>query len=71
MGYRVLHDEALHTLRVCQYHAETDGPALVLHVKRVARQTHRLREILHHRSDMIEGVIRRFLPLLLRAEDLA
>jgi hypothetical protein len=54
---RILDDESLHPLWVCQYRAKADRPAVVLHVKRVVRQTHRLREIVDHGSNVVEGIV--------------
>ena len=42
---------------MCQCHAKANRPAIVLHIKRVVRQTQRLREIVYHGSDVVEGVI--------------
>jgi hypothetical protein len=48
---RILDDEGLHSLWVCQCHAEANRPTVVLHVKRVVQQAERLREGVHHRGD--------------------
>ena len=53
---RVLDDERLHALRMCERHAEADGPAVVVHVERVARQPERLREPVHELGDVVERV---------------
>ena len=60
MSNRILDDESLHTLRMRQCHPKTDRPTVVLHVKRVVRQTERLREVIHHGGDIVEGVIKLF-----------
>ena len=57
VGDRILHDQSLHTLRVCQRHAKTNRAAVVLHVERVMRQSQRLREIVHYGRDVVESVI--------------
>ena len=57
MSNCILHDESLNPLRMCQGHAESDRPTVVLHVERIARQTERLREAVHQLSDVVEGVI--------------
>src|SRR5262249_2084647 len=54
---RMLDDESLHPLRAGQCHAKANGPSVVLHVKRVMRQSQRLRELVYHGSDVVEGVI--------------
>src|SRR5262245_41917565 len=53
----ILDNETLHAIRVCQYHAKANPPTVVLHIERAVRQTHRLREIVDHGSDVIERVI--------------
>ena len=53
---RVLNDQRFDALRMCQGHAKADRPAVVLHVKRVPRQIHRLGELIHHLGDVVEGV---------------
>ena len=56
MGDGVLDDQRVDPLGVSQRHAETDGASVVLHVEGVARQPHRLREVIHHGGKVIEGV---------------
>jgi hypothetical protein len=56
MGDRILHNESLHSLRVCQGHAKADRPTIVLHIEHVVRQTERLREAVHQLSDMVKGI---------------
>lgn len=40
-----------------QRHAKTDRAPVILQIKRVVRQTHRLREILNHGSDVVEAIV--------------
>jgi len=47
MGNRILHDESLHPLRMCQGHAKADRPSIILHVDRIVRHTERFREAVH------------------------
>ena len=56
MSYRILDDESLHPLGMCQCHAKANRATVVLHVERVARQTQRLGEIVHDRGDVVKGV---------------
>jgi hypothetical protein len=56
VGHGVLDDERVEPLGMRQHHAESDGPAVVLEVERVARQTQGLREAHHHLGDAIERV---------------
>src|ERR1700722_14729143 len=60
MGDRVLNDKRLNSFRVGKRHAEAHGAAVILHIERVTRQTDRLGEVVHHRRDMVESVIKRF-----------
>src|SRR5262245_24783709 len=57
VGDRILDDESLHPLRVGQCHAKANRPTVVLHVKRVVRQSQRLRELVYCGSDVVEGII--------------
>src|SRR4029453_18143222 len=52
----VLNDESFHSLRVCKQHAKTDRTAVILHVKRVARESQRFGEVIYDLGDMIERV---------------
>ena len=52
----VLNDESLYALRMRQGHAKTHGAAIILHVKRVAREPERFGEVIHDLGDVIEGV---------------
>src|SRR6266481_638333 len=56
MRHRVLHDESFDPLRMCQSHAKTYRAAVVLHVKRVARQPERFREVIHDLGAVIERI---------------
>src|SRR5271156_505337 len=56
MRHSILHDERFHPLRVRQDHPKAYGTAVVLHVKRVARQAKRLGKAIHDFSTVIEGV---------------
>ena len=60
MRDRVLNDKRLDPLWVGKRHTEAYWAAVILHVKRVMRQTDRLGEVVHHRRDMVEGVVERF-----------
>jgi hypothetical protein len=53
---RVLDDESLRPFRVCQYHAKAHRAAVVLHIKRVAREPERFGEVVHDLGDVIEGI---------------
>ena len=57
MSDRILDDVSLHPLRVCQCHAKANRPTVVLHIQRVVRQAHRLREIVDHGRDVVERII--------------
>ena len=56
MRNRILNDKSLHPLRVCQRHAETNGTAVILHVKRVAREPERFGEVIHDLRIVIKRV---------------
>src|SRR6266496_1518383 len=53
---RVLNDESFYALGVRECHAKTNGPAVILHVQRVAREAERFGEMIHNLRDMIERV---------------
>src|ERR1700691_5762284 len=57
MSDGVLHDQRFDSLRMLQRNAKADGATVVLHVKRVARESERLGEAVHDLSQMIEGVV--------------
>ena len=53
---RVLNDQSFHALWVHKCHAKTDGATIILHVKRVARESERFGEVIHDLSQVIESV---------------
>jgi hypothetical protein len=56
VGDRVLNDEGLDPVRMREHHAKAHGAAIVLHVKRVAREPERFGEINHDLGAAIERV---------------
>src|ERR1700733_3763380 len=56
MGNRILHDESLRPLRMCQGHAKANRSTVILHIERIVRQTERLREAVHQLSQVVKGV---------------
>src|SRR5205807_10649289 len=52
----VLNDESLYLLGMGQGHAKTHGAAVILHVKRVAREPKSFGEVIHGFGDVIERV---------------
>ena len=56
MRHRILHDKSLHPLRMRQRHAKTDRAAIILHVKRVARESQRFGEVIHDLGVVVERV---------------
>src|ERR1700683_589308 len=54
--HSVLNDKSSYPFRMCQYHAEAHRAAVVLHVKCVAGEAKRLREIIDDASDVVEGI---------------
>ena len=62
MRHGVLNDECLDPVRMGQGHAKTHGAAVILHVKRVAREAERFGEVIHDLRIMIERV-REFLRI--------
>ena len=56
MRHSVLDDESLDSIRMGQGHAKTHGAAVILHVKRVAREPKSLGEVIHGFGDVIERV---------------
>ena len=58
MSHRILHDEGIDALRMCQRHAEAYGPPIVLHVECVSAQAKYLREIIDDPSDVVEGLVK-------------
>src|SRR5882762_892186 len=54
--HSVLDNERLDSLRMNQDHAKTHGAAVILHVKRVAREPKSFREVIHDFGDVIERV---------------
>jgi hypothetical protein len=54
--HRVLHNERLDPVRMRQHHAKTDRAAVILHVKRVARESERFGEVIHDLGNVIECV---------------
>src|SRR5260370_27997889 len=52
----VLNDERLDSLWMNQDNAKTPGAAVILHVKRVAREPKSFREVIHDFGDVIERV---------------
>src|SRR2546430_6136544 len=53
---RVLNNESFYALRMCKYHAKTDRATIILHVKRVARESKRFGEVVHDLGQVIESV---------------
>ena len=56
MGHGVLHDESLNPFRMGEDHAKTNRAAIILHIKRVAREAERFGEVAHDLGDVIERV---------------
>ena len=54
--HSVLDDESLDPVRMRQGHAKTHRAAVILHVKRVAREPERFGEVIHDLGVVIEGV---------------
>jgi hypothetical protein len=54
--HRVLDDESLHPVRIRQGHAKTHRAAVILHVKRVAREPKRFGEAIHDLGVAIESI---------------
>src|SRR5262249_30078418 len=54
--HRVLDDQSLDPVRMCQGHAKTHWAAVILHVKRVAREAQRFGEVIYDLSAVIERV---------------
>jgi hypothetical protein len=52
----VLNNERLDSIRMGQGHAKTHGAAVILHVKRVARELKSFGEVVHGFGDVIERV---------------
>src|SRR6266481_9237547 len=52
----VLNNERLYSVRMNQDHAKTHGAAVILHVKRVAREPKSFGEVIHGFGDVIERV---------------
>src|SRR5216684_1572499 len=52
----VLNNERLDSVRMGQGHAKTHGAAVILHVKRVAREPKSFGEVIHGFGDVIERV---------------
>ena len=53
---RVLNNESFYALRMCKYHAKTDRATIILHVKRVARESKRFGEVVHDLGQVIASV---------------
>jgi hypothetical protein len=62
MRHRVLDDESLDPFRMSESHPKAHRAAIVLHVKRVAREPERLDEMIHNVGVAIER-IREFLRI--------
>jgi len=54
--HRVLDDESLDPVRMGQGHAKTHGAAVILHVKRVAREPECFREVIHNLGVVVERI---------------
>src|SRR5947207_14007242 len=52
--YRVLDDESFNPFRMSQGHAKTNGAAVILHIKRVAREPECFGEVIHDLGVVIE-----------------
>ena len=52
----VLNNKSFYALRVRKCHAKTNGAAVILHVKRVPRESERFGEVIGDLSDVIERV---------------
>ena len=52
----VLNNKSFNALRMGKCHAKTDGAAVILHVKRVAREPERFGEVIHDLGEVIERV---------------
>src|SRR6266446_2234520 len=52
----ILDNETLDSIRMRQGHAKTHGAAVILHVKRVAREPKSIGEVIHGFGDVIERV---------------
>ena len=52
----VLNNESFYALRMRKCHAKTDRAAVILHVKRVAREPERFGEVIHDLGQVIESV---------------
>src|SRR5205823_8613697 len=53
---RVLDNESFYAFRMRKCHAKTDGTAVILHVKRVARESECVGEVIHDLGQVIESV---------------
>ena len=56
MRHSILHDESLNPVGMGQGHTETHGAAVILHVKRVAREPQRFGEMIHDLRYVVERV---------------
>ena len=56
MSNCVLNNESIYTVWVRERHAKTNGTAVILHVKRVARESERFGKVIHDLGDVIERV---------------
>ena len=56
VSHSVLNDESLDPVRMGQGHAKTNGSAVILHVKRVAREPERSGEVIHNLGVVIECI---------------
>jgi hypothetical protein len=56
VGDSILNNESVDAFGMGEDHAEADGPAVVLHIKMVARQTESFGEVGHDFGDMVEGI---------------
>ena len=56
MGHSVLDNESLAPVRMGQGHAKTHKAAVILHVKRVAREPERFGEVMHDPGIVIERI---------------
>ena len=54
--HSVLDDESLDPVRMRQGHAKTHGAAVILHIKRVAREPECFGEVIHDLGDVIERI---------------
>jgi len=56
VGIRIRDDECLDTVGMGCHQSEAHGPAVVMEVKRIARQAQLLQQTVHGLREMIEGV---------------